>query len=720
LFIVFLPLVLATAFVQEGAGGQVRRRNIWLVLGIYVLGAYVGYLLIAALTVSLGLPEWFPGFAGVLFIIFLPAVVGAAAVRGASSADELAAPPGVGDVAAAAVEASGARRFLTWRTAFVTAVAAFALLAISVSGYMGMRLGGFGPFGTLMSTGFLEPDDVIVLADFADHSGDSLTALAVTQALRVDLSESPAFELASPGAVASRLRRMVGEPGGELDEELAREVAIREGLKAVIAGDINSAGGVFVLSARVVAAETGEWMWTGRENAADSTEIIYAADRLSKRLRERIGESLKSIRGSLPLWDLATPSLEALKKFMQGARAGDWEQTAALWEEAVAIDTGFAYAHRLLGVRYANRGDRAEAVEHLTKAFQHRDRLDEGARYMVDGTYYQLVTGELEEAAVAYRNLLDLAPGFGPATGNLSQIYFALGDYERSAEELRGFVERFPNNPFGYRNLADAFYSLGNHDEAREILALNGGTIDCTLERRRLLRGRRSGGSRVGRWRQRVHIPESRRLAGLPGSGPRQARRSGATVACGDGQGSATRALRLLRFQRHPVGHPERPDQGRPDRALAAVAEYEAAIAPELRRPSEPALHGVRGLILTAEGRPGEAYEELRLSDRTHGLRRKPMLHLGRAYDLAGEADSAIALYSRYVETPDIFALWLDAEYLALVYWRLGNLYEQQGDSEQAVFCYGKLVDLWENADPVLQPRVEAAHRAIQALSPDR
>jgi hypothetical protein len=54
------------------------------------------------------------------------------------------------------------------------------------------------------------------------------------------------------------------------------------------------------------------------------------------------------------------------------------------------------------------------------------------------------------------------------------------------------------------------------------------------------------------------------------------------------------------------------------------------------------------------------------------------------------------------------------------VHERLGYLYEQRGDTAKAIYYYGKLVDLWKDADPELQPRVEAARRTIEALSPDR
>lgn len=83
--------------------------------------------------------------------------------------------------------------------------------------------------------------------------------------------------------------------------------------------------------------------------------------------------------------------------------------------------------------------------------------------------------------------------------------------------------------------------------------------------------------------------------------------------------------------------------------------------------------------------------------------------------------------YERYLTTP-FFARTIvgfiavfgsDPYWLPVVYERLGDLYEQRSDSAKAIRYYGKLVALWEDADPELQPRVEAARRAVERLAPD-
>jgi hypothetical protein len=91
---------------------------------------------------------------------------------------------------------------------------------------------------------------------------------------------------------------------------------------------------------------------------------------------------------------------------------------------------------------------------------------------------------------------------------------------------------------------------------------------------------------------------------------------------------------------------------------------------------------------------------------------------LGQAYDQAGATDSVVAIYERYVTTPWLTRLdagdWFA---LAAIYERLGGLYELRGDTAKAALYYGRFVELWEDADPDLQPRVEAARRALERLT---
>ena len=105
--------------------------------------------------------------------------------------------------------------------------------------------------------------------------------------------------------------------------EVAREVAVREGIPAVIGGEIVEAGGGYVLTASVVSADLGTVLASHRETAKDDAEIIPAIDRLSRKIREMIGESFTSLRADPPLAAVTTSSLEALKLFSEAQDAID-------------------------------------------------------------------------------------------------------------------------------------------------------------------------------------------------------------------------------------------------------------------------------------------------------------------------------------------------------------------------------------------------------------
>ena len=87
--------------------------------------------------------------------------------------------------------------------------------------------------------------------------------------------------------------------------------------------------------------------------------------------------------------------------------------------------------------------------------------------------------------------------------------------------------------------------------------------------------------------------------------------------------------------------------------------------------------------------------------------------HIGRAFEAAGMPDSAIVAYERAIAHPGTFNEYFT---LALSTERLAVLYDARGDTDDALKHYQLFVELWEEADPELQPRVEAARIRIAEL----
>src|SRR2546422_1231019 len=322
-----------------------------------------------------------------------------------------------------------------------------------------MRVLGIGPVGTLVASGVLEKRDRMVLADFENRTTDSTLGPSLTEALRVDLAQSPVVRLLDGAAVAKALARMGRTSGTALDVALARELAQREGAKAVVQGEIDPVGRSSVLSADLLSAAEGTVLVTLRENAKDDGAIIEAVDRLSGRLRERIGESLRTIRASEPLEQVTTGSLEALRKYSQALRvndAGEFDRAVALLGEAIALDTTFAMAYRKLAAVLGNSGGpQSRIAAAAIKAFRHRDRLTPLERYLAEANYYNVAEFDRAKVQSAYRSTLELDPDNSVALNNLAE---QLNDTRRfaDAESLDLHKLAVAPNPSRYINATAA------------------------------------------------------------------------------------------------------------------------------------------------------------------------------------------------------------------------------------------------------------------------
>ena len=301
--------------------------------------------------------------------------------------------------------------------------------------YTAMRLLGIGPVGTLVASGRLSERDRLVVADFDNRTPDASLAGSVTEAFRIDLGQSPVVRILSTAEVGDALARMKRDPATPVTPAVARELAAREGAKAVVAGEISALGKSYVLSARILDATDGSELVALRETAADDAGIVAALDRLSARVRERIGESLKTIRGGQPLDQVTTGSLEALRLYTEGARLSEHgadDRAIPMLEQAIALDSGFAMAWRKLAVALGNsRASQDRVVAATTRAYQHRDRLTEVERQLTAAYYYSTVETDHAKEEAAYRRVLTINPDNRVATNNLSLLLSIVG---RAAE----------------------------------------------------------------------------------------------------------------------------------------------------------------------------------------------------------------------------------------------------------------------------------------------
>ena len=366
---------------------------------LYALAFAIVAVVAKAAIVAVGLPDWvFPG-ALVIMALGLPVILFTAYVHrtarrvmGVTPTYTPGGTPslGQGTMQQLAIKASP---HVSWRRAWIGGVAAVAAFVLLIGAYMVLRAMGIGPAGSLLAAGTLTENEKILVADLTSPAGDSTLGPVVTDAFRTALGQSQSVSVVQAATVRDVLRRMERPVDSRVDFALAREIATREGIKAVIDGSIVGVGGRYVVAMRLMSAQTGDALATFRETADDQSGILPAVDRLAKEVRAKIGESLRSVQSAPPLEQVTTPSLEALKKYVQGVRTlgeGDFARGIEMLEEAVAIDTGFAMAYRKLGVEYGNRGFSDRAGEYYDRAYAHVDRLSDAERYLMLGSYYQL------------------------------------------------------------------------------------------------------------------------------------------------------------------------------------------------------------------------------------------------------------------------------------------------------------------------------------------
>jgi tetratricopeptide (TPR) repeat protein len=241
-------------------------------------------------------------------------------------------------------------------------------------------------------------------------------------------------------------------------------------------GSIRTLANDYIISMKLVSADSANELAAFQETASGSRELLEKIDVLTRKLRGKIGESLRDVRGSPPLEQVTTPSFEALRIYAEAARAidrgGSPLEAADRLREAVKLDTTFAMAWRKLGVALNNAGmPRVRIDSALERAYRFRDRLTERERLLAEGTYYQLGPGRDRRRAIrAYEALLAIDPNESGAANNLGNIYSGHRDFARAESLYKGQIASGRATSQQYTNLIGVLYNGGKLNEAQRFL----------------------------------------------------------------------------------------------------------------------------------------------------------------------------------------------------------------------------------------------------------
>jgi tetratricopeptide (TPR) repeat protein/TolB-like protein len=769
-----------------------RRALVWYAVA-FVIVALVARVAIGAI----GLPDWvFPG-ALIVMALGLPVILLTAYSHTVARRVATARPtktPGGSPMApppqgALAMIAAKANPHLSWRRTTLGGAYAVSGFILLVGTFMGLRALGVGPFGSLLAAGRVGKEPLIV-TDFTTVKTDSTLGPVIGQAVRANLEQSSAFKLMPQTSMTAALQRMRRPLDSRIDLPLAREIAAREGLKAIVDGTVAGIGSGFLVTVRLVSADSARELASFHEPAEGVKELIQVVDKLSRQLRGRIGESLRDVHGSPALSQATTPSIEALRKFSEAYKAtgaNDPRKAIALDREAVAIDSNFALAWRHLAGAMGNLRYPQQSIDSAyIRAYQLRGRVGERERLVITGGYFLGPGHDRVKSIAAYEALVELGdysntnpmgselstrrefaradslarlrvraePGYQITYANLVAWQLAQGHVAAAESTIALATTRFPGwdrTPLGTTRRAALQYSRGDVDGAIAVLDGSPARLapfsqrasDPMLAELAMLRGQ---------FRSREQILREAAALRDPASAPSAVSDTAKEIMAevwfkGPLIGHAQRIDALVAspaFTEPPPGYREYLGIarayaliGRADRARGLLARYDTEVRDTaLKREDRPKMHGVLGEIALAEHRPMDAVSEFRLEDVAPDGPASSCAYclpamLARAFDMAGNADSTIAAIERYLAITPGARVYVapaamvtslaslvagDYFFLAPFEKRLGELYDAKGNVAKAVEHYQKLVDLWKNADPELQPKVQEVRQRLARL----
>jgi DNA-binding winged helix-turn-helix (wHTH) protein/tetratricopeptide (TPR) repeat protein len=598
-----------------------------------------------------------------------------------------------------------------------------------------------------------------VVVVFENSTGDAVFDGALGLALAIQLEQSPFLTVLPDTRVREELRFM-GRPASErLTRTLALEACQRAGAKALLAGSVAALGGRYVIGLEGVECQSGAVVARQQVEIGRKEDVLDGLGRAASSIRQRLGESLASIRRyDVPVIRATTASLEALKAVSLGdvERAqGRDAQAIQLYQQALDLDPGFALAHARLGVHLLNMGRHGEAVESLKRAFALADRVSVPERYNITGFYYSRVLRDPFRAIEAFQTWRDLYPRDPLPRMAMASLYTQTGRFEKALEEGREAERLDPKHAMAHAVIVEALLSLGRFDEARRegdtLVAGNlaNANVHIMLFKIAFVRGDVDGLRRELEWVAGHREAEPSFLGGRAGAAAFSGKLASAdqflqqASAIAESRGDAIGAAMPLLddAEAHALtGHTQKALE-LVARALAKsraplplldaaivlgfagdaagadrlVAEYQRTASPDPA--SDPDSRPVvSALISLQRERPDAAIEGLapvRPFEAGSRFALRPALVRGLALAQAGRAAEAASEFQRIVDQRG--AVPVDVIY-PVAHLHLARALAASGDAEGSRRACQALLAFWKDADPDL-PALDQARRGCAETS---
>jgi tetratricopeptide (TPR) repeat protein/tRNA A-37 threonylcarbamoyl transferase component Bud32 len=289
-----------------------------------------------------------------------------------------------------------------------------------------------------------EPISVLI-ADMRNAAEDPVFDGSLEQALGVAMEAAP-FVTTYPRRDAVRLAQSL-RSGATLDEASARLVAVREGIRVVLAGTIARAGDGYSMSVKAVSGAAGDELARASASASNKADVLRAIGTVAEDLRRELGDT--PVPEQLKAETFSASSLEAVKDYATAqAQSLDRrnEEAIAHYRKALEADPSFARAYAGLAAAAYDLGRREEGRVNWEKALSLIDQMTAREKYRTLGTYYLAIAHNNDKAIESYTELVNRYPADLAGHNNLAVAYFNKLDFPHAFEEGRRAIQLYPKS----------------------------------------------------------------------------------------------------------------------------------------------------------------------------------------------------------------------------------------------------------------------------------
>ena len=306
----------------------------------------------------------------------------------------------------------------------------------------------------------------VLIADFENRTNEPVFADALEQALSIGIEGASfitAYSRPNALTVATQLKA-----GSRLNADTARLVAMREGVKVVMAGAIEPSRSGFTVTTNIVDPIDGRVLGTRSASARDKAGVLTAVSALAADVRELLGDQGPEAARSAGAETLTSASLEAVREYgiaQDLAGAVKDEQAFVHYKKAIAADPNFGRAYSGLALVSGRLGRNAEAEAAWKMALSLTDRMTDREKYRTLGFYYTY-TRNYAKAIDTYTAFLEKYPADTSARNNLAYSYVNMLKFAEALEEGRALLKIYPERVLYRTNVALYAMYAGKFDIA--------------------------------------------------------------------------------------------------------------------------------------------------------------------------------------------------------------------------------------------------------------